>query len=335
MGSEFQISASAGYARFPRDGQKVEDVMRAANIALLHAKKNKGSAAVEFKPYMNSARQERQKIEARLRAALTADEFVLNYQPQYCANGMELYGFEALLRLSDEDGRPISPADFIPIAEEIGLIGEIGEWVLRTAAREASTWPEEMIVSVNLSPAQFQTHNIPSLVNKVLGETGLPAGRLELEVTESLLIEDSHEVFTTFKKLKKIGTLLALDDFGTGYSSLNYLWRFPFDKLKVDKAFVDDISAGGGKSREILAAIIALGRTLGLRVTVEGVETEEQAEVLRDLKCDVIQGYLYSKPLNTRDVNALLGLRAEMSVDKSTPAGSPSREIVRFPKKAS
>jgi EAL domain-containing protein (putative c-di-GMP-specific phosphodiesterase class I) len=222
------------------------------------------------------------------------------------AAGGRLKGFEALLRLNDEDGRPIPPSEFIPVAEEVGLIAEIGIWVLREACRVAREWPDELFVAVNLSPAQFAQPGMANRVRDALDWSGLKPRRLELEVTESLLITESDKVLRELKALKALGASLALDDFGTGYSSLSYVWRFPFDKLKVDRSFMADLTSPGAKSREILSTIIALGRVLNLRITAEGVETEAQAAVLRELNCDLMQGYLVGRPQPTTDVAATI-----------------------------
>jgi EAL domain-containing protein (putative c-di-GMP-specific phosphodiesterase class I) len=206
----------------------------------------------------------------------------------------------ALLRLADDDGQPISPDEFIPVAEEIGLINDIGRWVLREACRAARDWPDDLFVAVNLSAAQFAGEDMAARVREVLEWSKLRPGRLELEVTESLLITDTDRVLRDLKAIRALGPTLALDDFGTGYSSLSYLWRFPFDKLKVDRSFMGDLTVSGTKSREILATIIALGRVLNLTITAEGVETEEQAAVLRELRCDLVQGYLYGSPVTAK-----------------------------------
>ncbi len=304
--AKIQIGASVGYARYPRDGGTVSALVRAADIALYKAKESNRGIAIAFDPSMEMERQARQGIEFRLRDALAENGFELNFQPLYDAEDGGLRGFEALLRLNDEDGRPISPTKFIPVAEEIGLIGDIGAWVLRESCRTARDWPEPISVSVNLSPAQFQSHDMPDLIRTTLRETGLPAERLEIEVTESLLITETGKVFAELMAIKSMGVSIALDDFGTGYSSLSYLWQFPFDKLKVDKSFMTDLAVSGSKSREILSTIVALGRVLDLKITAEGVETEEQAEVLRNLECDLVQGFLYGRPMKAVDVAATL-----------------------------
>jgi EAL domain-containing protein (putative c-di-GMP-specific phosphodiesterase class I) len=230
----------------------------------------------------------------------------LAYQPLYATDGLKLRGFEALLRMNDADGKPVSPAVFIPVAEEMGLIDRIGAWVLAEACRTAANWPEDVRIAVNLSPQQFEAGTIVGVVRDTLAATGLAPERLELEVTESLLLQDADSVIAQLEALKALGVMIALDDFGTGYSSLSYLWRFPFDKLKVDRSFMQDISDRNSKSREVLDTIIALGRVLELRVTAEGVETCEQAQALSEMKCDQMQGFLFGRPQPATDVAATI-----------------------------
>ncbi len=310
---EIQIGASLGHARSPADGKTASELFRAADIALSEAKAQGRGRSVAFDMAMEVERQARQDIEQRLRHALSTDGFELNFQPFYEISTGDLRGFEALLRLSDKEGMPISPDLFIPVAEDIGLIGEIGAWVLQESCRTASEWPEHLVVSVNLSPAQFNSHDMPELVRDTLKKTGMDARRLELEVTESLLIADTDKILKELRKLKKMGVSIALDDFGTGYSSLSYLWLFPFDKLKVDKTFMSDLAEVGSKSREILSTIVALGKVLDLKITAEGVETEVQAEVLRSLDCDLVQGFHYGRPMRLADVAATLLKSIEMT----------------------
>ena len=183
--------------------------------------------------------------------------------------------------------------------------------MLTQSARTAREWPDDLMVSVNLSPLQFQSHDMPDLVREVLEKTGLPPHRLELEVTEGVLITDTEKVLRELREIKNLGVSIALDDFGTGYSSLGYLWSFPFDKLKVDKSFMTDLAVQGSKSREILATIVALGKVLDLKITAEGVETEEQVKVLRDLECDLVQGFLWGRPLDADHLAALLAERIQ------------------------
>ena len=305
-GHTVQIGASIGHAMAPFDGATPDDLMRAADVALQYAKLHARGRAVAFSPSMEAERQSRYRIEQRLRAALANNEFDLHFQPVFQLETGALRGFEALLRLNDEAGIPISPAEFIPVAEEVGLIGDIGIWVLRESCRLARQWPDELFVAVNLSPAQFTIGGMAAQVKDVLHWSGLRPERLELEVTESVLITDTENVLHELRAIKALGPTLALDDFGTGYSSLSYLWRFPFDKLKVDRSFMSDLTVAGSRSREILSTIIALGRVLNLTVTAEGVETEPQAEVLRELRCDLVQGYLYGRPQRAIDVAATI-----------------------------
>ena len=303
-GRTIQIGASVGYSHYPRDGKNVADLMRAADIAIHKAKYRARGRAVAFDPAMEVERLRRQAIEQRMREALLSDDFDIHFQPQYEVTTGKLRGFEALLRLSEPDGTPIPPAEFIPIAEEVDLIGDIGAWVLRLACLTARDWPDDLTVSVNMSPAQFAGSDIARQVAEVLAWSELPSRRLELEITESVLITETEKVLAELRAIKSLGVAVALDDFGTGYSSLSYLWRFPFDKLKVDKSFMADLAVEGSKSREILSTIIALGKVLDLEVTAEGVETEAQVNVLHDLRCDLAQGYLLGRPMHARDVAA-------------------------------
>lgn len=305
-GSKVMVGASLGYSRFPEDGTTVDELFHAADLALDHAKTKVRGRAVAFDRGMESERQLRATIEQRLRVSLSNGGFEVYFQPLYETATDRLRGFEALLRMNDQNGKPISPADFIPIAEDTGLINDIGRWVLREACRVAKHWPAHLSVAVNLSPAQFTSGDMPKIVRDTLDFSGIEPGRLELEVTESLLITDTDKVLGQLMAIKSLGVSVALDDFGTGYSSLGYLWRFPFDKLKVDKSFMTDLSEVGGRSREILSTIIALGKVLDLKVTAEGVETEEQARLLRELRCDLVQGYLFGRPMRSRDLDEVI-----------------------------
>jgi diguanylate cyclase (GGDEF)-like protein len=311
---DVQIAASAGYAFYPADGQSVAELLRAADIALYKAKQSRRGKALAFNSSMEAERQFRQNIEIRLRHALANGEFEINFQPLYESSSVKLCGFEALLRLKDRNGVPIPPSDFIPVAEEVGLIGEIGQWVLRQSCRIAKQWPDDLVVSVNLSPAQFAGGSMAQMIKEALDWSGLRPQRLEVEVTESLLITDTDKILAELMAIKQLGVSIALDDFGTGYSSLSYLWRFPFDKLKVDKSFMSDLTTKGSKSREILATIIALGRVLGIKVTAEGVETEQQAEVLRELNCDLVQGYFFGRPMDATGVASTIGNSADFAL---------------------
>ncbi|MGA1834319.1 putative bifunctional diguanylate cyclase/phosphodiesterase [Rhizobium wenxiniae] len=274
-----------------------EAVLRNAAMALKQAKAEGGNQAVVFTTQMQQAVYRKRMLETELRKALALREFSLVYQPQFQVHGRSLIGFEALLRWNHPEQGPISPAEFIPLAEELGLIVPIGEWVLKTACRKAASWPEEISISVNISPLQFRSPAIVSTVSAALDSSGLDPNRLDLEVTEGAVLMNSSSVMNTFSQLKAIGVRFSMDDFGTGYSSLSYLQKFPFDKIKIDQSFVRSIAASPD-SLSIIRAICALGKTLGLTTIAEGVETEEQFAQIQKKGCQQVQGYLTGKPLS-------------------------------------
>lgn len=315
-GLELSIGASVGTALFPQDGLFGLSIIKAADLALYAAKRLGRGQAVAFEPTIEEERRARHALEGRVRQAVDTGDFDLNFQPLFATDGKTLRAFEALLRLKDQDGGNIPPAVFIPVAEEMRVIDRIGEWVLREACRTATLWPDTITVAVNLSPLQFGSGALGDLVERTLKETGLAPGRLELEVTEGILLENSEWVLQQLHALKALGVSIALDDFGTGYSSLSYLWRFPFDTLKVDGSFMKGISDPTSRSREVLDTIIALGKVLDLQVTAEGVETEEQITVLRELKCDFVQGFLFGRPVPALDVAATI-LKASRAVTEA------------------
>jgi EAL domain-containing protein (putative c-di-GMP-specific phosphodiesterase class I) len=250
---------------------------------------------------MDARLQVRRALELDLRAALARGEFELHYQPVIDLRRNALSGFEALLRWHHPERGMVSPAAFIPLAEEIGFIVPLGEWVLRRACAEAMTWPGEAKVAVNLSPVQFKSRNLVQAVVSALAASGLPAGRLELEITESVLLQDNEATLTTLHRLRDLGVRIAMDDFGTGYSSLSYLRSFPFDKIKIDQSFVRDLCIKDGTDF-IVRAVIGLGASLGMTTTAEGVETEAQLAQLRAEGCDEVQGYLFSRPVPVSEV---------------------------------
>jgi EAL domain-containing protein (putative c-di-GMP-specific phosphodiesterase class I) len=245
---------------------------------------------------MDAIFRERRRLESDLRRAMDTGVFHLAYQPLIDLKEGQLVGFEALLRWP-EGWEPQSPATFIPIAEEAGLIVPIGAWVLKTACNEAAAWAKPLKIAVNLSPLQFSHGNIVAVVDEVLMSSGLDPCRLELEVTESLWLQNTETVLDQLARLRSKGISIALDDFGTGYSSLAYLWKFPFDKVKVDRSFVSQMEIDP-KAAAIVDTVVALGRTLDLTITAEGVETSEQAKALKDAGCDQGQGYLFGRPLS-------------------------------------
>ncbi len=295
-GQALRLEADIGLAMAPQDGSRPEQLLRHAEIALRAARSLPDAAIRRFEPEMDAAQRRRRRTARELREALERGQLALQYQPQRRLRDRALIGFEALLRWPHPDRGMIPPAEFIPIAEETGLIQPIGAWVLRTACAEAATWPGEVPVAVNLSPAQFRGGDVVADVRQALTETGLPPHRLELEITESLLSRDTEEMVALLTALRGLGVRIAMDDFGTGWSSLAHLWRFPFGKLKVDRAFVRNLPRDP-KLKAINATILALGRTLGLQVLAEGVETEDQARLLLALGCEEAQGWLLGRPL--------------------------------------
>ena len=272
-----------------------ETLMRCADIALYGAKASGRNNYRFYDAAMHAAVEARSGLEADLRHALERDELVLHYQPLVQAASRRVCGAEALLRWQHPTRGLLPSADFIKIAEGAGLIGALGEWVLRTACREAATWPQRMRVAVNVSAGQFRAR-LADTVLDALKAAGLGPHRLELEITESILMRDGPDVVDTLHRIRDLGVQTALDDFGTGYSSLNYLRRFPFDRMKIDRSFVQDVSAPG--TAKIVRAMIGLGRGLGMRVTAEGIETAAQRAMMRDEGCEEMQGFLFSRPLD-------------------------------------
>jgi predicted signal transduction protein with EAL and GGDEF domain len=288
-------TTSVGIALAPGDGDNAAMVLRHAAIALARAKADGGQRMCFFEQSMDKALQRRRLVEHELRLALSRDEFDVVYQPEYDLATDAQIAAEALIRWNHPVHGKIAPTHFISIAEDTGLIVPLGEWVLRRACGDAVKWSEPLTVAVNLSPAQFRDGDIAETVADILHETGLPASRLELEITESLLINDTEEVLDKLNRLRKLGVSIAMDDFGTGYSSLSYLARFPFNKIKIDRSFIRNMTQDPAVNA-IVKTIIALGRSLNVTITAEGVETEEQAALLREYGCPQVQGFLYGYP---------------------------------------
>ncbi|HEY0330066.1 MAG TPA: EAL domain-containing protein [Rhodopseudomonas sp.] len=305
QGHKVEIGLSVGVALYPADGTDAKTLLANADTVLYRAKEDGRGRACFFDPQMDSKIQQSHALLRDLRQAVERDELLLYYQPQAVVDG-EVIGFEALLRWRHETRGMISPAEFIPLAEESGLIDPIGEWVLREACREAASWPQPLSIAVNLSPVQFQQRDLPQLVHRVLLESGLAPSRLELEITEGVLLSDSARALSLLRRLKALGVQIALDDFGTGYSSLSYLQSFPFDKIKIDAKFVRNLGANP-QSSTILRAVIALGHGLDMSVIAEGVETEEQYRFLAQQHCDQVQGYLIGRPLPVAHYDAAVG----------------------------
>ncbi|MGB3378079.1 MAG: EAL domain-containing protein, partial [Allopontixanthobacter sediminis] len=302
-GKRCSIGASVGIAVSPHDGLTADDLIRNADLALYGSKANGRGCATFFSQELLETAKDRRGIEEDLRDALTRNEFEVYYQPIVRCADNKATGVEALVRWCHPTRGPISPELFIPIAEEANLISVLGEWVLRRACDDASKWPGKIRVAVNISPIQFASGLLPNLVVSALANSGLEANRLELEVTEGVFLSESHDTDQTFATLKRIGVRLALDDFGTGYSSLGYLRTAPFDKIKIDKSFVYAATRPGSRNSAIIAAIVALADALEMETTAEGIETEDQLSLIRDLKVSHVQGYIYSKPVQDAIVN--------------------------------
>ena len=292
---ELQLGASIGIAVSPQDGEDPDELLRRADVALYRAKRQGGGRACRFEAMMDEEVRERRLLIGRLEQAVAGNGLHLHYQPFFDIHGGTLRGFEALVRWTDPERGEISPQLFIPLAETSGLIVPLGAWVLEQACRAAASWNTRCSVAVNLSPAQFRSGHLVGEVERTLSHTGLAPDRLELEVTEGLLIEDIDQVLESLLAIKRLGVRVALDDFGTGYSSLSYLRRFPFDKVKIDRSFIRAM-AEDEASRSIVDAIISLGHSLRLRVTAEGIETERQLSMLRAGGCDEAQGFLLGRP---------------------------------------
>jgi predicted signal transduction protein with EAL and GGDEF domain len=322
MGHQTMIGTSVGISLYPGDGEENDDLVRAADTALYRAKEAGRGTFRFFEANMDLRLQERRKLERDLRQALAEEKLQVHYQPLADCHGGGIVGCEALVRWRHPEHGPISPAQFIPLAEECGLISQLGAWVMRQACTDAAGWPDDKLVAVNLSPAQFRHADLAKEILAVLKETGLAANRLELEVTESLLIDDPDRVFATLTTLKAAGVRISLDDFGTGYSSLSYLQRFPFDKIKIDRSFVSQMEKNKD-SMSIIRAVIALGKSLQIKITAEGVETETQLSLLQAERCDQVQGYLLGKPMAKEDLTHILGRPARPGTATPEKASQP------------
>ncbi|MYZ47503.1 putative bifunctional diguanylate cyclase/phosphodiesterase [Propylenella binzhouense] len=320
------ITVCAGTAIAPKDGSDAPALMKSADIALRHAKAEGARSHHLFRAEMDSELKARRDLEALLRRALFQDGFELQFQPFHRVDD-GLAGFEALLRLPLKDGGYVRPDVFVPVAEQMGLIDAIGSWVLRRGCEVAARWPQHLVVAVNLSPIQFEDGRLCERVREALALSGLPPHRLELEITEGLLLGDSDHVLAQLAEVKALGVRIAMDDFGTGYSSLSYLWKFPFDKLKIDQSFVRALGVDDHVS-SIVEAIVALGRSLHLTVTAEGVETEAQRDRLRALGCHLLQGYLFGRPTPTQELPALI-LRDFQAGLERAPGPSEARQAAQ------
>jgi diguanylate cyclase (GGDEF)-like protein len=309
VSQEIFVTASIGITTYPQDADNAEALVKNADVAMYHAKEQGKNIYQYYSESMNAAALERLTMENRLRRALERDELLLHYQPLVDAQTQKIVGVEALIRWHQPELGWIFPTEFIPLAEESGLIVPIGEWVMKTACKQLKQWLDSgigrMRLSVNLSNQQFRRERLDSVIENILRETGLPPSYLEVELTESSIMRSEQTAEKVLTAIKRLGVSIALDDFGTGYSSLGYLRRFPIDTLKIDRSFVKDIVTDKDGA-EILSAIIAMAQTLKLSVTAEGVEDIQQFEFLRSKGCDTIQGYLFSRPVPPEDIEMLL-----------------------------
>jgi len=302
------VTPSIGIAMYPQDGIDPETLVRNADTAM-YAAKNGGRCCYRFyNESMNESAAEKLRMEEELRIAIKGDQLELRYQPQIDAQSGKVVSLEALVRWKHPRDGMISPSVFIPVAEGAGMVIELGEWVLEEAARHCGLWRgmglEDFRVCINISPLQFNQSSLPEFIARFLKRSGLDSGRLELELTESAIMNDAESSIAKLKQLKEIGLALAVDDFGTGYSSLSYLKRFPIDTLKIDQTFIADVHTSDGEA--IVDAVIALARSMNLRVIAEGIETEAQLSKLAAKDCNLLQGYLFSRPLYPEDVPNML-----------------------------
>jgi predicted signal transduction protein with EAL and GGDEF domain len=304
-GHKVTIGASLGIAIGDPGRASADALVRNADLALYAAKAAGRGKHCFYEASMHSEAAERQLLENDLRQAIERNELWVAYQPIVRAAGEEISGFEALVRWQHPARGSISPDIFIPIAEEAGLIGKIGEWVLSTALAEAAQWPDHVRIAVNLSPLQFNDPNVASMVAQHLNESGVKPERVELEITEGVFLADNDSTDETFAKLKKLGVRFALDDFGTGYSSLGYLKKAPFDKIKIDQSFVRGAASSTNRNAAIIRAIVTLADTLGMDTCAEGVETHDDLQLIRDLGVSMVQGYIFGRPSDAETARQL------------------------------
>ncbi len=323
-GQEIVAGYTIGIALAPADGATPERLLKSADLALYAGKAAGRNCIRFFAPEMDEALQRRIALEKVIRDAVASKGFTLHFQPVFEISRKVLVGFEALVRLSAPDGTLIPPETFIPVAEEMQLIDKIGAWVLQEACRVATTWPDHLTVAVNLSPAQFESRNIEDAVASALKTTGLAPHRLELEIVETLLLDNTEATMATLRRLKDMGVSIVMDDFGTGYSSLSYLWKFPFDKIKIDRSFMESFEKSGRDVETVVKTIIALGREMHMRVTVEGVETSRQVDFLYDADADQVQGFYFGKPVPAAEVSADV-----LKTFRKTAIGEPAKAKLR------
>jgi predicted signal transduction protein with EAL and GGDEF domain len=323
-GQEVTLGSSLGVSLYPDDGRTTEALMANADMALYRAKESGRGVYRFFKREMDDSIRERRSLARDLRQGITDEELVVHYQPLARATDGEVCGFEALVRWNHPTRGMIPPLEFIPVAEENGLIGALGDWVLRRACADAASWEKPLRIAVNLSPIQLHNPALPSLVHEVLITTGLSPSRLELEITESALFKDYQRALDNLRRLKALGVRIAMDDFGTGFSSLSTLQSFPFDKIKIDKSFVENIHRHD-RATVIVRAVLGLGRSLEIPVVAEGVETAEQILFLRGENCTELQGYAIGRPT---PLDAIGAWTMAAALPSAAVLGEPVGELV-------
>jgi diguanylate cyclase (GGDEF)-like protein/PAS domain S-box-containing protein len=329
QGQSVVIGASVGIALAPEHGANSDELIRNVDLAL-YAAKDAGRGVFRFYAEdLHAAAEERAELEQDLREAIAKGELELYYQPVVYAANEKIVGFEALMRWNHPKRGWISPAKFVPIAEDAGLIDRIGQWALRTACADLARWPRAIRCAVNVSALQFANPDLPTIVANALAHSGVAPSRLELEITESVFLNDSQGTDAMFKALKRVGVRLALDDFGTGYSSLGYLKKAPFDKIKIDRSFVQGATEEGSRNGAIIASITSLAEALHMDTTAEGVETLDELELVRLLGCSHIQGYIYFKPMNASDATALVSGDLIAEADGPQSARAPRQNLLR------
>jgi diguanylate cyclase (GGDEF)-like protein len=308
-GQVLTIAVGIGIAAGGADGNEPDELLHNADVALYAAKRDGRGAIRCFEPELNRIGVDRRRLEADLRRALEHGEFELHFQPILNLRTHAFSGFEALLRWQHPERGLVPPCDFIPVAEDTGLIVPIGDWVIREALAEAARWPGELKIAVNVSSMQLVRGNLVTTLVQALAASGIAHERVEIEITESVFLENSEQSLDTLRQLRALGVRIALDDFGTGFSSLSYLKRFPFDKIKIDRCFVSDIEVDG--SAAIVQAVVNIAAARNMTTTAEGVETEQQRDILRQLGCTQMQGYLFSAPKPVSQLRPLLGIASE------------------------
>jgi diguanylate cyclase (GGDEF)-like protein len=331
-GHQVPADVSIGISIAPDDTSDADQLLKNADMALYRSKADGRGTFRFFEPQMDERVKARRTLELDLRNAIVHGEFELYYQPLLNLERHEISACETLLRWHHPTRGMVPPVEFIPVAEETGLINQIGEWVLRQACVEAASWPPDIALAVNLSPVQFKNQNLAQLVVSALAHSGLPAQRLELEITEAVLLQNNEATLATLHRLRELGVRVAMDDFGTGYSSLSYLRSFPFDKIKIDRSFICDI-ADKDESGAIVQAVTSLASRLNMATTAEGVETEAQLQIVERLGCTEMQGYLYSRPVPAAKLAGLLRMdRSEESGAAEDAATSDAVGAAEIPR---